>query len=50
MLGLITYYLHGMMNDFLDMDKITALFWGFTAALVALDVYHFEQTPALQVE
>lgn len=40
LLGLITYYLHGVMNDFLDMDKITALFWGFTAALVALDVYH----------
>ena len=39
-LGLFTYYLHGIMNDFLDMDKITALFWGFTAAIVCLDVYH----------
>lgn len=41
-LGLFTYYLHGFMNDFLDMDKVTALFWGFTAAIVCLDVYHFE--------
>ena len=42
-LGLFTYYLHGIMNDFLDMDKVTALFWGFTAAIVCLDVYHFEE-------
>lgn len=53
MLGLVTYYLHGAMNDFLDLDKITALFWGFTAGIVAIDVYHFEEdkeeTKALQV-
>jgi len=42
-LGLSTYYLHGFMNDFLEMDKITVLFWGFTAAIVCLDVYHFEE-------
>ena len=42
-LGLFTYYLHGFMNDFLDMDKVTALFWGFTAAIVCLDVYHFDE-------
>jgi O-antigen ligase len=42
LLGLCTYYLHGFMNDFLDMDKVTCLFWGFTAAIVCLDVYHFE--------
>ena len=40
-LGLSTYYLHGFMNDFLDMDKVTALFWAFTAAIVCLDVYDF---------
>jgi len=41
------------MNDFLDLDKITTLFWGFTAGIVAIDVYHFEEdkeeTKALQV-
>jgi O-antigen ligase len=43
-LALFTYYLHGFINDFLDMDKVTAIFWGFTAAIVALDVYHFEDS------
>jgi putative inorganic carbon (HCO3(-)) transporter len=40
LLGLITYYIHGMMNNFLDTDKASALFWGYTAMLVAMDVYH----------
>lgn len=39
-LGLITYYLHGLLNNFLDTDKASVLFWGFTAAIVAIDVYH----------
>jgi hypothetical protein len=26
------------MNNFLDTDKASALFWGFTAMLVAMDV------------
>ncbi len=39
-LGLITYYLHGMLNNFLDTDKASVLFWGYTAAIVAIDVYH----------
>ncbi len=37
-LSLITYYLHGILNNFLDTDKASALFWGFTAILVALDL------------
>ena len=40
LVGLVSYYLHGMLNNFLDTDKISALFWGFTAMLVAMDVYH----------
>jgi putative inorganic carbon (hco3(-)) transporter len=39
-LGLITYYIHGFMNDFLDSDKASAPFWGFTAILVAFDLYY----------
>jgi len=38
MLSLITYYIHGILNYFLDSDKASALFWGFTAILVALDL------------
>ncbi len=37
-LGLVSYYLHGIMNNFLDTDKASALVWGFMAILVALDV------------
>jgi putative inorganic carbon (hco3(-)) transporter len=40
MLGLITYYFHGTMNDFLDTDKASVPFWGFIAILVALDLYY----------
>lgn len=38
--GLSSYYLHGALNNFLDTDKISALFWGYSAMLVAMDVYH----------
>lgn len=37
-LGLITYYVHGLLNNFLDTDKASALVWGYTAMLVAMDV------------
>ena len=40
LLGLITYYFHGTMNDFLDTDKASVPFWGFIAILVALDLYY----------
>jgi len=39
-LGLFTYYVHGILNNFLDTDKISCLFWGFTAMIVALDIFH----------
>ncbi|MCB0754405.1 MAG: O-antigen ligase family protein [Flavobacteriales bacterium] len=40
LLGLITYLIHGMLNNFLDTDKASAPFWGFIAAIVAIEVYH----------
>ncbi len=40
LVGLFSYYLHGLLNNFLDTDKLSALFWGYTAMLVAMDVYH----------
>lgn len=39
LLGLVSYYLHGILNNFLDTDKISSLFWGMTAIIVVLDVY-----------
>jgi O-antigen ligase len=37
LVGLITYFLHVTMNNFLDTDKASAGVWGFLAILVALD-------------
>ena len=38
-LSLLTYYVHGIFNNFLDTDKLSVPFWGFTAVVVALDLY-----------
>ena len=37
--GLVTYYVHGLLNNFLDTDKLSVPFWGFTAIIVAADIY-----------
>jgi putative inorganic carbon (hco3(-)) transporter len=37
-LGLVTYYAHGLMNNFLDTDKVAVPFWGFTAIIVLIDL------------
>lgn len=39
-LGLITYYAHGLLNNFLDTDKAAVPFWAFLGMLVAMEVYH----------
>ena len=44
LLGLITYYIHGVMNNFLDTDKLSVPFWGFTAIIVAADIYTRKET------
>jgi len=38
LIGLVTYYIHGLMNNFLDTDKASVPFWGFTAIIVAIDL------------
>ena len=37
-LGLITYFVHGILNNFLEMDKIAVPFWASIAYLVHLDI------------
>jgi len=37
-LGLMTYFIHGVLNNYLDTDKASAPFWGFLALLVVLDL------------
>jgi len=39
-LGLITYFVHGFLNNYLDSDKLAIPFWSFIAMIVALDVFH----------
>ncbi len=39
LLGIITYVVHGIMNNFLDCDKIAIPFWGSIAFIVAMDTY-----------
>ncbi len=43
-LSLLTYYVHGVFNNFLDTDKLSVPFWAFTAAVVALDLYSEKKT------
>lgn len=37
LLGLITYFVHGAVNSFLDIEKVNSLFWSSLAALVMLE-------------
>ncbi len=42
-LGFVTYLVHGVLNNFLDTDKASVLFWGFLAALVSIELYHSKE-------
>jgi O-antigen ligase len=41
--SLITYFTHGIMNNFLDTDKASIPFWGFIAIIVILDITQKEK-------
>ncbi|MEN8224893.1 MAG: O-antigen ligase family protein [Bacteroidota bacterium] len=40
LLGLMSYFAHGLLNNFLDSDKASIPFWGFIGILVSLDLFH----------
>lgn len=44
-IGLVTYFVHGVLNNFLDTDKLAVPFWAFIAMIVAMDVYHRKDDP-----
>jgi hypothetical protein len=46
LLGLVTYYVHGFLNNFLDTDKLSVPFWGFSAMIVAIDIHSRKQIRA----
>ncbi len=39
-LSIMTYFVHGFFNNFLDTDKLSLPFWAFMAALVCFDLYY----------
>lgn len=39
LLALITYWIHGVLNNFLDSDKAAVPYWAFTAMLVSLEIF-----------
>jgi len=39
-ISLFTYFIHGLLNNFLDTDKASVPFWGIVGLIVALDVYY----------
>ncbi len=39
-LGLVTYFTHGMLNNFLETDKLAIPVFGFISIIVSLDLYH----------
>jgi len=39
-LGLITYFVHGAINDYLDQDKAAVPVFAFMAIIASLDIYH----------
>jgi putative inorganic carbon (HCO3(-)) transporter len=44
LLSLITYFTHGLFNNFLDDCKLAFLFWTSLAALTAIDLFNSEKT------
>lgn len=45
-LGLMTYFVHGFLNNFLDTDKLSLPFWAFLAALVCFDIFSVKKSDA----
>lgn len=44
-LALITYFIHGTMNNFLDTDKLSLPYWGLFALIVVLNTCYMEEEP-----
>jgi putative inorganic carbon (hco3(-)) transporter len=43
LLGLMSYFSHGLLNNFLDTDKASVPFWGFIGIIVSLDLFHTDR-------
>ncbi|MDL2227810.1 O-antigen ligase family protein [Bacteroidales bacterium OttesenSCG-928-K03] len=47
MLALITYMVHGIMNNYLDIDKAAVIFWLNAAIIVSLDIKYRNESKQL---
>lgn len=39
-LSLVTYFLHGVLNNYLDTEKASVPIWAMLSMLVAIDIYY----------
>lgn len=46
-IGLVTYLIHGFLNNFLDTDKASVPFWAFVAMIVVVDLYTKQEQKGL---
>ena len=44
--GLCTYFIHGVVNNYSEFDKLAVPMWGFLAALVSLNSFHLKNDMA----
>ena len=38
--GLLSYFIHGAFNNFLDTDKASVVLWAVISMIVSLDLFH----------
>lgn len=50
LLALISYFIHGVLNNYLDTDKASIPIWTCAAMIVALDIYHFNNKKSTDKE
>lgn len=50
LLGLVTYWVHGVLNYFLDTEKASVPYWGFIAILVALQLGEQDEKSTLAAQ
>lgn len=42
-LGIVSYFIHGFINNFLDTDKLSLPFWSFLSIMICIDIFHKEE-------
>jgi len=44
LLSLTTYFVHGLLNNFLDTDKLAIIFWTLISVIAVIDIYYKEDS------